>query len=240
MKKVLRILKQIRDLNLGPNVEDVANESLHSKKLAIEAIEYVEAGAKSAAQPGVVINRIWAMPNRWTFKIKPIAEIVKRYVGSGVGWIDPFAGMNSPAEITNDLNPERQAIYHLHAKDFALSLDAEYNGVLFDPPYSLRQVRECYDEMGIALLSQEDTNLFPNNIKEIIAPKIREGGHALSFGWNTIGFGIGLGFKLKEILLVCHGGKHNDTIVTVEEKQVTTVNMFEGKLFNFANCFSER
>ena len=54
----------------------------------------------------MMINRCWAMPNKWTFKIKPIAELLKRYVGSGDNWIDPFAGMNSPAEITNDLNPE--------------------------------------------------------------------------------------------------------------------------------------
>ncbi len=59
-----------------------------------------------------IINRFWAMPNKWTFQIKPIAELLTRYVGDGKGWIDPFAGMYSPAEITNDLNPEMKALFH--------------------------------------------------------------------------------------------------------------------------------
>ena len=119
----------------------------------------------------MTINRVWAMPNRWTFKIPPIAELIKRYVGNGVGWIDPFAGKNSPAEITNDLNPKRRAKYHLHAKEFSETINGKFVGVLFDPPYCLTQVRECYDEIGIDLLSQEDTNGFPANVKRVLAPK---------------------------------------------------------------------
>ena len=33
-----------------------------------------------------------------------------------------------------------------------------------------------------------------------------------------MGFGIQRGFKMERILLVPHGGPHNDTIVTVERK----------------------
>lgn len=163
------------------------------------------------------INRIWAMPSHHTFKIKPIAELVSRYVGDGVGWIDPFAGENSPAEFTNDMNPEKPSKFHLHAKDFAAQLDGTYKGVLFDPPYSLRQVKECYESIGVKLF-QEDTQRFPQNVKEHISPKIITGGHAITFGWNSQGFGKKQGFKLIEILLVPHGRGHNDTIVTVEIK----------------------
>ncbi len=42
----------------------------------------------------------------------------------------------------------------------------------------------------------------------------------LCFGWNSGGIGINNGFNLKEILLVPHGGNHNDTICTVEVKEV--------------------
>ncbi len=157
------------------------------------------------------------MPSEWTFTIQPIKELVFKYVGDGVGWIDPFAGENSPAEITNDLNPERPSKFHLHAKDFSMQLCDKYNGILFDPPYSTRQIKECYDGFGHDM-SFEDTQSFPNNIKNIIAPKIKEGGYAICFGWNSGGFGKNLGFELIEILLVPHGGHHNDTIVTVERK----------------------
>lgn len=91
------------------------------------------------------------MPNKWTFQIKPIAELISRYVGDGVGWVDPFAGENSPTEITNDLNPKRPAKFHLHAKDFGAGLAGKYKGVLFDPPYSSRQTKECYDGIGFAM-----------------------------------------------------------------------------------------
>ena len=168
----------------------------------------------------MIINRKWAMPNRNTFLIKPIAILVRKYVGNGQGWIDPFAGENSPSEFTNDLNPNKPTKFHLHAKDFGLQLQGKYEGVLFDPPYSLRQVKECYDAIGVKLF-QEDTQEFPQNVKKIIAQKIKNGGYAITFGWNSQGFGKSLGFEIVEILLIAHGRSHNDTIITVERKKKT-------------------
>lgn len=40
----------------------------------------------------------------------------------------------------------------------------------------------------------------------------------ISCGWNSAGMGIGRGFEIVEILLVCHGAAHNDTIVVVERR----------------------
>lgn len=165
----------------------------------------------------MIINRVWSMPNKWTFEIPPIRKLIYKYGGDFKGWIDPFAGMNSPAEITNDLNPDIDATYHLHAKDFTEQLTGKYNGVLFDPPYSPRQLKECYDAIDMKM-SFEDSNKFPNNIKKRIAPMINQPGIAITFGWNSVGFGKNLGFEQIEILIVCHGGHHNDTIVTVERK----------------------
>lgn len=164
------------------------------------------------------ITRQWAMPSMNTFTIKPIREIVLRYVGDGKGWIDPFAGENSPAEITNDLNPQKPAKYHMHALYFAKMLNGQYNGCLFDPPYSLRQVKECYTGIGCEDFMAQDANHFPYDIKREIAKKIKPNGIVISCGWNSGGFGMKLGFKIVEILLVAHGGWHNDTIVTVEQK----------------------
>lgn len=167
----------------------------------------------------MTIKRIWAMPSHHTFKIKPIKELVEKYVGDGIGWVDPFAGENSPAEFTNDMNPQKPSKFHLPAKEFAEQLDGSYNGVLFDPPYSLRQVKECYESIGVKLF-QEDTQRFPQNVKEKIAHKIKTGGYAITFGWNSQGFGKNLGFEIIEILLVPHGRGHNDTIVVVEVKKI--------------------
>lgn len=171
----------------------------------------------NTTEGGLILNRKWAMPSRHTFLIRPIAQLVHKYVGDGIGWVDPFAGENSPAEFTNDLNPNKPAKYHMHAKDFCQSLPGTFKGCLFDPPYSLRQVKECYDEIGVKLF-QEDSQKFPQNVKEAIEPKINHGGIVICFGWNSQGFGKNLGFEMIEVLIVPHGRSHNDTIVTVERK----------------------
>jgi hypothetical protein len=164
------------------------------------------------------IYREWAMPNKHTFLIKPIKDLIEKYIGDGKNWIDPFAGENSPAEITNDINPNKPTNFHLHAYDFVKRLDGYYSGCLFDPPYSLRQVKECYDMLGIELMSQKETQYFPTYIKDEIKPKIKMGGIVICCGWDTNAFGAERGFEFEEILLVAHGGRHNDTIVTVEKK----------------------
>lgn len=159
------------------------------------------------------------MPSRWTFTIKPIAELLARYVGDGKGWVDPFAGMNSPAEFTNDLNPEAKAVCHLDALDFLRQLKGSYKGCLFDPPYSPRQVKECYDSIG-KHMEQDDALLGykRGQYKSTVSPLIIHGGIVITCGWNSVGMGEGLGYEIIEILLVCHGSDHNDTIVTVERK----------------------
>ena len=172
---------------------------------------------KPEGEKEIKITRAWAMPNKNTFLIKPIAELISRYVGDGKNWIDPFAGDNSPAEVTNDLNHKKKTMFHRHATDFAQVIVGDYDGVLFDPPYSLRQLKECYDEIDTKMF-KDDSQRFPQNVKEAITPKIKIGGYAISFGWNSQGFGKNLGFEIVEILLVAHGRSHNDTIVTVERK----------------------
>ena len=167
------------------------------------------------------IKRVFAFPSEWTFTIKPIAVLLTKYVGDGRGWIDPFAGENSPAEITNDLNPRRPTIYHMEAVDFVKQLSGKYKGILFDPPYSYRQVTEMYEGIGLKA-SQKDTSAqFYNRVITAAAEKIEVGGLAISFGWNTKGFSKRHGFEIIEVLIVNHGDFRNDTLVTVERKIMT-------------------
>ena len=163
------------------------------------------------------------MPNKWTFTIKPIKELLDRYVKDGKNWIDPYAGKHSPAEITNDLNKELPTTFHLDARDFCKQLKGVYDGVLFDPPYSYRQVTEHYAKAGIKATQLDTSTNFYNRTMDLIYKKIKVGGIAISFGWNTNGFGKKRGFKIIEILLVPHGGHHNDTLCTVEQKIQNTL-----------------
>jgi hypothetical protein len=168
----------------------------------------------------MIFNREWAMPSAKTFSIPPIKMLLNKYVGDGKGWVDPYAGWLSPAEITNDHNPERNTTFHLDAMDSAEQLkDDDYIGVLFDPPYSYRQVSEHYKTVGRKATQEDTSTNFYNRVMNPICRKIKIGGYAISFGWSSNGFGKTRGFEIIEILLVAHGGHHNDTIVTVEQKR---------------------
>ena len=158
------------------------------------------------------------MPNKWTFQIKPIADLLSRYIGDGKGWIDPFAGMSSLAELTNDINPDMPAKFHLDALEFLEQLTGQYKGILFDPPYSYHQMKECYAAIGAGRITARHATNFYGDLRAVICDKIIPGGIAISFGWNSIGMGKTHGFEIIEILLICHGRAHNDTIVTVDRK----------------------
>lgn len=167
----------------------------------------------------VIINRIWAMPNKWTFKITPIRELIERYAHDGKGWADPFAGQSQFAEYRNDLNPINNQSSKCEADVFLNEFrDGSLQGVLFDPPYSLTQVSRSYQDIGLKFKGLENpTGGFPK-VRNAIARTIAVGGYCISFGWNTVGIGKGRGFVIEEILIVCHGGNRNDTLVTVERK----------------------
>ena len=163
------------------------------------------------------IDRVWAMPNRWTFLIKPIKKLIREEMADTVPWVDPFAGMNSPAHIKNDINPEMNAEHNLDALTFLKTLnDSMAAGVLFAPPYSPRQHKKQY---GLIEKNEPmfNTDYFSKCKKEITRI-VQAGGKVICCWWNSGGIGKSFGFHLESILLIPHGGTHNDTIVTVEIK----------------------
>lgn len=167
----------------------------------------------------IKIERVWAMPNRNTFDIKPIADLLKDEVDLTKLWIDPFANKNKIATITNDLSKDFDTDYHLDALEFLkLFEDNSVDGVLYDPPYSPRQVSECYNKVGFNVTWDTTKASFWGNHKKEISRIVKIGGKVITFGWNSGGIGYKYGFEIQRILLVPHGGWHNDTICTVEVK----------------------
>lgn len=165
------------------------------------------------------IERIWSMPNKNTFEIPPIKALLEEEVDLSKYWIDPFANRNKIASVTNDLNLEYDTDYHLDALDFLkLFEDASVDGVLYDPPYSSRQVSECYNDVGYTVTWDTTKASFWGNHKREISRIVKIGGKVIIFGWNSGGIGYKYGFEIERILLVPHGGWHNDTICTVEVK----------------------
>lgn len=168
------------------------------------------------------ISRAWAMPNHSTFEVEPIARLIGRYIGKG-DWVDPFARTSRFSKFcfaTNDLNQEMPTTHHMEALDFLSSIETEsIDGVLFDPPYSPRQITECYQAAGRKVHMEDTQSSFYGDRKRQVARIVKPGGVVICCGWNSGGIGEGNGFDMEEILLVGHGGAHNDTIVTVERKR---------------------
>ncbi|NLM44402.1 MAG: adenine-specific DNA methylase [Clostridiales bacterium] len=166
----------------------------------------------------MIINRVWSMPNKNTFDIKPIKEIINKYLIDGIV-IDPFANKNKIANITNDLDTQYDTNYHLDALDFLKMFNKNsVDMVLYDPPYSPRQVSECYKKLNMAVNMQTTQASYWTNQKKEISRIVKKGGIVITCGWNSGGIGKKYGFEIIEILLVPHGGWHNDTIVVVERK----------------------
>lgn len=164
------------------------------------------------------IKREWAMPNRHTFDIKPIKDLIKKH--DHMNSIDPFANKNKIASITNDLDDQYDTNYHMDALEFLKLFGTESTDlVLYDPPYSPRQVSECYKKIGKTVNMQTTQSSYWSEQKKEIARIVKKGGKVITCGWNSGGIGKSNGFEIIEILLVPHGGWHNDTIVTVEIKK---------------------
>lgn len=167
-------------------------------------------------------SRLWAMPNADTFSIPPIGDFVQSYLRASLVSVDPFARDKRWATYTNDLNPATAAEHHLDAEEYLLMLavrGVKCDLALFDPPYSPRQISECYKQVGREVgMKETQSALLYQRVRNALLAVLTEDATVLSFGWNTVGMGKKHGFEIIEILLCCHGGAHNDTICLAEKR----------------------
>lgn len=182
----------------------------------------------------MIITKKWAMPNSKTFTILPIKELIIKYLPENGIVLDPFANEMSIKNvikskyISNDLDSSYQCDYSMDALEFFKMFDNNsIDLILFDPPYSPRQVKECYTELELTVTIEQTGAQYWSNLKNEIQRILKIGGKVISFGWNTNGIGINRGFQIEEILIVAHGGSKNDTLCTVETKLFYQDNLFE-------------
>ena len=146
-------------------------------------------------------ERVWAMPNKRTFQIIPIAKLRQEEL-TFRNYIDPF-----PFEGTID------------CFDFLATLeDNSVDEADVDPPYTKRQVSEHYKKNGGKVTGWHTSAGWTAKVKDEIARVIKPGGKVISYGYNTCGIGKTRGFQITRTLDVCHGGDHYDTLCTVEIK----------------------
>jgi len=141
--------------------------------------------------------------------------------------IDPFARESFTTKIeafmTNDLNPEFDNLhYNLEFKDFAhqVFLRVQHPDlVFFDPPYSLRQLKEHYDGIGEHLELWQTHNMWGAG-KDYLAKCMKVGSRVVSLGWTTAGFGKKRGFEKVAVHVLEQVAREDRyaLLVTVEEK----------------------
>ena len=183
--------------------------------------------SRVATKPGteseMKFSRAWAMPNADTFSVKPIGDFVRRYLSISKVSVDPFARNKTWATYTNDLNPDTAAEYHLDAEKFIDVLRSKNviaDLLIFDPPYSPRQISECYKRVGLTVgMKETQSALLYKRVRDAADSILDYGSVVISFGWSSNGMGIKRGYELVEILLCAHGGAHNDTICIAEVKK---------------------
>lgn len=154
------------------------------------------------------IEKAWAMASKNTFTIPPIKRLIEEEIGtvSSQTVLEPF-----PFESRIDCFD-----YFKQFKDSSMIYG------LIDPEYSLRQRSEHYRRNQCYLKDKRagwhTSAGWTSAVKDQVARIIKPGGKTITFAWNSSGIGMKRGFIQTRILLVSHGGDHNDTICTVEVK----------------------
>ena len=132
--------------------------------------------------------------------------------------LDPFARDCEWADITNDLNPDTKAKYHLDAKDF-LQLMLDEHGtnsvkcLIFDPPFSTSQYKKYEKESPLELVNIYATPGKVNEIFEIARKLIQPGGIIIKLGYNTTR--PILDYQLTYLSTTNFGANRNDVLTTI-------------------------
>ena len=164
--------------------------------------------------PKQIISTAFSMPNPWTFSMHPVTMFLARHLAGASVIVDPFCGESQVGTHRNDLAQSDGIDAELFVRSL-ISSGLKADAVLFDPPYSPRQIAECYRNIGREPAQQDTQNgRLYKRVRAVLCDILKPGGVALSFGWQSTGFGKE--WETLEILLVQHGGAHNDTICVAQ------------------------
>tara|TARA_R100000700_G_C3175611_1_gene150487 strand:+ start:2278 stop:2904 length:627 start_codon:yes stop_codon:yes gene_type:complete len=191
------------------------------------------------------INHVITNVTNTPFDNKHVRALIDKYVrrsfvkGYQTPWlVDPFAreslsskhGDYRHLSISNDLNPSMPTDYHMEANEFLVMLSERVKSyrfscqlLLFDPPYTLRMLKDHYidEHMPIDdMIPLWQTQNMWGKGKDAINQVCPIGAYAISFGYHTHGMGRCRGWRKEEILILEQAGSPDryDVLVTVEKK----------------------
>lgn len=149
---------------------------------------------------------------RWTFEYPPARRVVEDHLTGRV--LNACAGktkLNHDGEIVrNDLNPERDAEYHLDVAALREEFPPQsFDTVVFDPPFDDTQADDKYDGLRADSLVEAF-----RQFNELVRP----GGVVISLGWNSWGMTSHGAFSREHVYLLQRGPCLRDVIVTVDKR----------------------
>jgi hypothetical protein len=169
---------------------------------------------------------------------KEIDRMMWKTKGEGLG-VDGFARESFVNDLqcflTNDLNPAFATDYNMEWKDFGQFIkDRTLQGfrgpdlVFFDPPYSLRQLKDCYNGIGKDLDLWQTQNMWRDG-KDAIASCMPVGSRVVSLGWSTAGFGQKRGFEKVAVYVFEQAAREDrySLLLTIEEKVQHSLDEFK-------------
>ena len=175
----------------------------------------------------MIINRIECIKKSNIFETDEAQKIIN---ANKVGvTVDLYAGANNIADITNDYDKSFQTKYHMEAIQFLKTLDDNScDTVICDPPTDASNGKYWKDKLNLPKITYnvngKDKVIYYTRadywsvLKKEISRVVKIGGVVIYSGCTSTGVGKKLGFELKELNILCHGGWTPDTYITVETK----------------------
>ena len=184
----------------------------------------------------MIINRIECIKKSNIFETDEAQKIIN---ANKVGvTVDLYAGANNIADITNDYDKSFQTKYHMEAIQFLKTLDDNScDTVICDPPTDASNGKYWKDKLNLPKITYNVNGKekviyytradYWSVLKKEISRVVKIGGVVIYSGCTSTGVGKKLGFELKELNILCHGGWTPDTYITVETKKADVIDKIE-------------
>ena len=184
----------------------------------------------------MTINRIECIKKSNIFETDEAQKIIN---ANKVGvTVDLYAGANNIADITNDYDKSFQTKYHMEAIQFLKTLgDNSCDTVICDPPTDASNGKYWKDKLNLPKITYNVNGKekviyytradYWSVLKKEISRVVKIGGVVIYSGCTSTGVGKKLGFELKELNILCHGGWTPDTYITVETKKADVIDKIE-------------
>ena len=184
----------------------------------------------------MTINRIECIKKSNIFETDEAQKIIN---ANKVGvTVDLYAGANNIADITNDYDKSFQTKYHMEAIQFLKTLgDNSCDTVICDPPTDASNGKYWKDKLNLPKITYNVNGKekviyytradYWSVLKKEISRVVKIGGVVIYSGCTSTGVGKKLGFELKELTILCHGGWTPDTYITVETKKADVIDKIE-------------